>query len=219
MHQLGTLLLGLTLGATGTLALLQAPSGSNAQEPKVEARPKQERPAAGQEAPPGIDMEMMMRQMQLAAPGEQHEKLMRDAGNWQMAYSMRMAPEAPWTEASGDMKSTAVLGGRWLLQEINMTVMDMPMQGLQLLGYDNLKEEYVSLWFDTFATWPVTCRGKQQPDGSINFQGTMVDVAGERPFRMLTKVNEQGQVQTVMYDTIPPVGEIEVMKITATKRQ
>jgi hypothetical protein len=218
MQHLGTLALGITLGAAGSLALTQPHGRPEAQQPKAEARPQQERPAAGQEAAPGMDMEMMARQMALATPGEQHKRLMADAGQWSTAYNMRMAPEAPWMDAKGEMVAKPVLGGRWLMQEVEMNVMGMPMQGLQFLGYDNLKEEFVSVWFDSFSTWPISARGKLQPDGSINFQGTMVDVAGERPFRMTTKKGEDGTVHTVMYDTIPPVGEIEVMKITATKQ-
>ncbi len=38
--------------------------------------------------------------------------------------------------------------------------MGMPMEGLLLLGYDNISEEYWSIWMDNFSTWPAIARGK-----------------------------------------------------------
>jgi len=173
----------------------------------------------GEGAPPGMDPEMMMKMMELATPGQMHKDLMKGAGNWEESYKMRMAPDAPWTEFTGTSKAEPVLGGRYLMQTINFEMMGMPMQGLQLLGYDNLKKEYTAIWADSMSTWWVTSRGTKSADGSIDLKGTMVDVAGERPFRMVVRHKSDDLVEIEMYDTIPPKGEVQVMGITSKRKK
>ena len=46
----------------------------------------------------------------------------------------------------------------------------------------------------------------------------MVDVAGERPFRMTIQHRDDGTVYSEMFDTIPPAGEVKVMEITSKKK-
>jgi hypothetical protein len=162
---------------------------------------------------------MMARMAELAAPGEPHRLLAQGAGEWALTHKMRMSADLPWLEAQGRMQAKMLLGGRWLQQEIDIDMGPMgQMQGFQLIGYDNLAQEYVAFWLDSFSTWPVMSRGKAQADGSIDFQGTMIDVAGARSFRMLTSQTPDGRALTRMFDTIPPHGEVEVMSVEATRK-
>jgi hypothetical protein len=210
MQQLHGFTIGLTLGALGASALFLAPS---AQEGRGQA------PGGQPPASQGPDEQMMARMAELAAPGEPHRLLAQGAGEWALTHKMRMSADLPWLEAQGRMQAKMLLGGRWLQQEIDIDMGPMgQMQGFQLIGYDNLAQEYVAFWLDSFSTWPVMSRGKAQADGSIDFHGTMVDVAGERPFRMLTSQTPDGRALTRMFDTIPPHGEIEVMSVEATRK-
>jgi hypothetical protein len=165
------------------------------------------------------DMAAMMAEMEkLARLGPQHEKLGAMAGDWEYQFRFRMGPDAPWMESQGRSKVRKVLGGRYVLEETEMEMMGMPMQGMQLLGFDNLKQEYVSLWADTWSTWWVSSRGKERQDGKIETSGTMVDVAGERPFRMLIEHRPDGSTYSEMFDTIHGAGELKVMEMTARKK-
>ena len=173
----------------------------------------------GEGAPPGFDAAMMEKMMQLATPGEEHKALAKMAGKWENDYKYRMGPDAPWMEFKGTSEAKPVLGGRYMMDSLHFEMMGMPMEGLQFLGYDNMKEEYISLWADSMSTWWVTSRGKEAADGTIDLKGTMIDVAGERPFRMVIKPKGDDLTEIEMYDTIPPAGETQVMTITSRRKK
>jgi hypothetical protein len=177
-------------------------------------------------APAPVDMETMMaKMMELAAPGAEHEVLMRDAGTWDSVYKLRMAPDAPWTEFRGSATCRPLLDGRYLWQDVEWTMPDpmsgqmMPMKAFQILGYDKMSNEYTALWADAWSTWMITSRGKRDARGVLNMGGTMRDVAGERPFRMEIREDGADQRHITMYDTIPPQGEVVVMEIAQKRRK
>ena len=178
--------------------------------------PAQEREAPGAQAP-DMDPELMAEMMRLGMPGEHHEQLKSTVGTWDNAYKMRMAPEAPWMETTGTTTRTELLGGRYVMEEVEMSVMGMPMNGISIYGYDNNKEEWINLWMDSMSTWPIESRGQTLEDGTIEMKGTMIDVAGERPFRMVIKPQGADERTVEMYDTIPPHGEVMVMEIHSTR--
>jgi hypothetical protein len=47
----------------------------------------------------------------------------------------------------------------------------------------------------------------------------MVDVAGERPFRMVMHPKGDDLAEVEMYDTIQPAGEVKVMTITSKRKK
>jgi len=170
-------------------------------------------------AAPPADADMMARMMELATPGDAHAELTRMAGQWDVHYRMRWTPDAEWMETTGQAEMKSLLGGRYMLESVKFEMMGTPMEGMNLMGYDKMKGEYTSLWADSMSTWWVTSRGKEQKDGSIDFRGTMVDVAGERPFRMVVRHESDDLIRGEMYDTIPPHGEIKVMEMTSKRRK
>jgi hypothetical protein len=172
----------------------------------------QDKPAQPDEAA------MMAKMMEYATPGKPHAMFAAAAGEWEQSYRMRWNPKEDWQETKGTGVAKTLLGGRYLMEEVNLEVMGMPMQGVSMLGYDNMKGEYISLWMDSFSTWWISARGKASADGTIELKGTMVDVAGERPYRQVIKHLPDGTVTTDMYDNIPGMGEVLVMQITAKKK-
>lgn len=166
-----------------------------------------------------VDMAAMMAEMmKLATLGPEHKALAEIEGSWEQTYRFRMGPDAEWTDGTGTSTAELVLDGRYILEQTDMSFMGMPMKGMHLLGFDNMKQEYISLWADTMSTWWITARGKAGPDGKIETRGTMIDVAGERPFRMTIEPRADGSVYSEMFDTIPPKGEVKMMEITAKKK-
>ncbi len=173
-------------------------------------------------APPAdagmMDPAMMARMAELAAPGAAHAELAKLAGTWEDSYVVSM-PGMPSMETKGTRTTKSLLGGRYILEEIEFSMMGMKMEGVSLMGYDNMKKEYVSVWMDSMSTWPIFSRGPKNASGDIETKGTMVDVAGERPFRMVWRQKGANEVEAEMYDTIPPTGEVKVMTIKSTRKQ
>ncbi len=199
----------LTLGAVALVAATAFATNS-----LVSAQQQQE-PAKGG-APAGMDPAMMAEMMKLGTPGKEHAELLKGVGKWDNTFQMRMAPDAPWMEVKGTMTAHALLD-RYLVEESQFDFMGIPMKGVTIVGFDTSTGEYTSMWADTMSTWWITSRGKPRSDGVIDFKGTMKDVAGERPFRMEIKHVSADQIDMVMYDTIPPKGEVEMMRMTSKR--
>jgi len=173
-------------------------------------------PRVAQTQDEGIDPAIMQKMMELAAPGAEHEALAHRVGAWKEHYKFRMGPGLPWNEADGRGEIKPLLGGRYIMEETHFEMMGMPMEGLQILGFDKGKGEYISLWMDTNSTWWITSRGKKTKDGAIEFKGTMVDVAGERPYRMVVREKGKDLIENEMYDTIG-FEEVHIMTIRSTR--
>ena len=176
----------------------------------------QDAPAKGGDAGMGMDPAMMAEMMKLGTPGKEHAELLKGIGQWENTIRMRMAPDAPWMDVKGTMKSSSMLD-RYLVQESEFNFMGMPMKGVNIIGFDNSTGEFTSMWADSMSTWWITSRGKPRADGVVEFKGTMKDVAGERPFRMEIKHVGPDQVEMHMFDTIPPKGEVEVMQMISKR--
>lgn len=158
------------------------------------------------EAPAQMDMQKYMAQMmKLATPGKEHKALAATAGDWTAVTKYRMGPDAPWQDGKAELRNKSILGGRWVLQEFKSSYGGMPFEGLQILGYDNLKKKYVSTWRDTFSTWAVHTEGTASEDGkTIVMKGTMVDLLSPkgRPMKTIIKIVSDKEQHFEMYDTI-----------------
>lgn len=166
-----------------------------------------------------IDMEKIMAEtMKLAAPGKEHAELAEGVGRWDVKIKFRMGADQPWQEAEGKADCRTILGGRYVVQEIDYECMGQPVQGFQILGYDNLKKEYTATWYDTWSTWSVTSRGTKDDAGNIVYKGQMVDLVTPegRPFEMIVEPKGEDGFFIQMFDHIDGE-EVEVMQIVQTR--
>lgn len=161
--------------------------------------------------------EAMARTIRLGAPGPRHRELAELAGTWRRTYRFRFTPGAEWHEATGLAEAEMLCDGRFLLEHSTWHLGAARMESYQLLGYDNLSDEYVSLWFDSTTTWWTEARGKRRPDGLLEFAGRMRDAAGGRPFRLVQETRADGSVQRTLYDTSSPEREVELMSILSRR--
>ncbi len=120
---------------------------------------------AGKPAPAASKGEAMMAQMvKLATPGPAHMKLKPFIGRWKAVVRQISGPgDTLVSEGTCDMSS--ILGGRYVRQEFHGTMMSQSFEGLGLMGYDNQKGEYVSLWVDNLSTGLMTGRGSMDESG------------------------------------------------------
>ena len=165
------------------------------------------------------DPAVMQKMMELGMPGAEHQELVARAGTWTQHFKMRMSPDSPWMEFDGTCETKVILDGRYLQEDVKFDMMGMPMQGMFLFGFDNMSKEYIAWWADSMSTWWVTSRGKKDASGAIDLKGTMVDLAGTRPYRMVIRFKDADTTETEMYDTIPPKGEVQVMAFTSTRKK
>ncbi len=185
-----------------------------------------QRPAPAQD--PGQDItpeqmaEMMAQMQKLAAPGEMHELLATMVGEWELVMEMTMSPDAEPTVSSGHARMEMVLGGRYLREQLSGDIMGMKFQGINHIGWDNHREEFHSTWIDTGSTWPTVSTGSYDEETrTLTTTGLMRDVADleGRAFRHTLTWESPDRAVARMYDTIPPMGEVQVMTITYTRKK
>lgn len=117
-------------------------------------------------------MEAMIKAM---TPGEAHKVLNGFAGNWDAKVTMWMAPGAEPLTSAGSAEAKWVLGGRYLEQRFQGSMMGQPFEGIAYTGYDNVLKEYWGTWIDSMSTGLMTSRGRTTDGKTFTFDATMSD--------------------------------------------
>ncbi len=120
------------------------------------ALPAQEEGHAA-EASAAMDGGMMMAAM---APGEMHRRLAPLEGEWALKTKWRMGPDSPWEDAEATAHREWIFGGRYLIEKVKGETPMGPFEGMSIMGYDNLREEYVTIWIDNWSTGFHIARGE-----------------------------------------------------------
>ncbi len=176
----------------GLLAAQQepAPAQPTPSQPAPALVPKE---AAGQ----GVEQlaKAMTVTMRLSTPGEEHARLCRLAGDYEVRMTLS-PPGIPPQECRGEAKAMAALSGRYLLVNLKVRIQGVVLEGLYILGYDRLRDLYTVSWRDSMSTWAVDCSGPKPAESgaAIALQGTMVDAASPtgRAFELELALQDDG---------------------------
>ncbi len=106
--------------------------------------------------------EMMQKWMAASTPGEHQQWLSAFSGNWTSENKAYFDPKGEPMVSTGTSSCEMVLGGRFLKVESSQPVMDMQMNGIGYLGYDNVKKEYSLFWIDNMSTTMYTAAGQRE---------------------------------------------------------
>ena len=94
---------------------------------------------------------MMKAYMAAAKPGDQHKMLSSMEGTWDYVMHSYDDPANPM-ETKGKAVMSMVMGGRYLMQDTEATMMGMPFSGQGITGYNNVTGMYESVWYDNMST-------------------------------------------------------------------
>ncbi len=94
-------------------------------------------------------MEAYMRMMEVT---QKHSYLKYFAGNWDVTTTGWMMPGGPASKSQGTIQGELILGGRFLVLKFLGTMFNQPFEGVQILGFDNLQQKYVTFWIDNTST-------------------------------------------------------------------
>jgi hypothetical protein len=137
----------------------------------ADEKAKAAKPAAGK-----MDEKAMMEMMaKYSTPGAEHKKLEAMVGTWDTTAKMWMDPSAPPRESKGVAENKMALGGRFLEQTFEGTMMDQPFAGKGYTGYDLYKKQYVSTWMDSMGTAIMSATGNVDSSGKLTMTGSMDD--------------------------------------------
>jgi hypothetical protein len=106
--------------------------------------------------------EQMEAYMKMMAPGENHAFLKKLVGEWTVETTSWMQPGAEPTVTQNAAVSEMMFGGRFLKSHFKGTMMGMPFEGIQIIGFDTFKKKITSLWIDSSSTFFYMTEGKRE---------------------------------------------------------
>ena len=112
-------------------------------------------PPAAQQTPtpqPGMDMNTMMADYaKMMAPGDEHKALGKMVGKWSLKIKMWM-PGMPPHESAGTSEFHWILDGHYMQEDATGDMMGSPFKGMNIIGYEKFRKQYVSCWIDNMST-------------------------------------------------------------------
>ena len=116
---------------------------------------------------------------QTSMPGPVHQQLAKRAGEYTTVTKFSVQPGAAAVESTGTAKLTAILDGRFLLEEDAGVFMGQQTRGTRIWGYDNGAKQYESAWMYSGSTGIMRLTGNTSDGGkTMNFVATFNDENG-----------------------------------------
>jgi hypothetical protein len=124
-------------------------------------------------APAYSEEQMMQAMMGAATPGEMHKVLQNGVGSWNVKTTMWMSPDAAPMTSEGTIVTETVLDGRYAKSVYKAVMPGMgQFEGHALVGYDNVAQQFVGSWYDSFSTGIMQGVGTRRQGGG---PGTTID--------------------------------------------
>jgi len=166
-----------------------------------------------------MEMQAMMENFKkMAKPGAPHKLLAGLEGSWTTRTKAWMGGDKP-VETTGTCVQKMILGGRYLQQEYSGEMMGESFSGINLIGFDNQSQKFVSTWIDTMSTGIYYFEGKASADGKTITQESHYDDPDKGPvvWRSVTRFVDKNTLEYVMY-LIPEGGKKEKMSEMTVSR-
>jgi hypothetical protein len=112
----------------------------------------------------------------LSKPGKFHVLLEDFVGTWSADVKMWMDPNAPPVVSKGQATFKLIFEGRFLYGDFLGEFMGMPFKGINIMGYDNAKQGFFSVWIDNSTTGLLSSKGTYDPDTKkFHFRAEILD--------------------------------------------
>ncbi len=159
--------------------------------------------------------------MDYMTPGWAHEMLATNVGEWKTAAKFWMSPGSEPSVSEGTAVNEMMMGGRYLKSMNTSTVMNMPMEGMSLEGYDNAAKEFTNIWIDNMGTGIMVGHGNYDKDSkTITYTGNIMDpISGkEMSFRETMKYVDDNTRFMEMFIISDEGQEFKSMEVQYTKK-
>jgi hypothetical protein len=204
--------IGLMLSAAALGVAAVAIAAMPLQDAKAKGKPD-DKAAAGP-----MDAKAQEAWAKAGALGEQHTKLAKCAGTWNMVvkYWMPGMEKGPPMESKGTATREAILGGRFLVEKVKGDMGPMgAFEGFGVLGYNNITKQYDNVWLDSSGTGMSTSHGTAAADGTVTMTGEYDDpMGGKVKFRTVLKNVSENEQLFEMYETMGSAPERKAMEIS-----
>jgi hypothetical protein len=136
-------------------------------------------------------------------PGPEHKTLNAFVGDWKAEVKcwMQQGGQPSVTHATSNVKW--ILGGRFLEEDFHGEMMGKPFTGHGLLGFNNTKQKFQSVWMDDVNTAMFTSEGKGESGNKVITLEGRADcpATGEKdiPMKEVFRVHSQDEHVLEMY--------------------
>jgi hypothetical protein len=163
---------------------------------------------------------MMKNWQSFMTPGAMHKKMAKWDGKWDSDITLWMAPGAPPQKTKSTAVNKMVMNGLYQESTHSGNMMGMPFNGKGTLGYDNLRNVFVSTWIDNMGSGIMYLEGPMDETGKIIMlkgkmtdpgTGYMTDVR-----ETMTLKDDNTQVME-MFVAMPDGKEMKTMEIKFTR--
>ena len=118
--------------------------------------------------PSDADTQEMMKKMEAAGtPGQGHKALETFVGNWKAEVKCWHEPGGSPQVSHGTSQAKWILNGRFLEEEFQGEMMGRPFRGRTLMGYDNTKQTFNTVWVSDMQTSIFFSEGKGDSDNKV----------------------------------------------------
>jgi hypothetical protein len=170
---------------------------------------------------PDADKAEMMKKVEAAGkPGPGHQALNALEGNWKAEVKCWMEPGGSPEVSQGTAHASWKLNGRFLEEEFHGQMMGKPFTGRTLLGFDNTKQTFHSVWVSDMQTSMFTSEGKGDNGNKvITLEGkSTCPATGQKdiPMKTVLRVISPDKHVLEMFDGSK--GDAKTMEITYTRQ-
>jgi len=164
---------------------------------------------------------MMEKYKEYSTPNENHKLLDAFVGDWDYTVKWWMAPGTEPEVSTGTTSIKWIMGGRFLKEKAVGTSMGQPFEGMGIMGYDNEKKKYESVWIDNMGTGMAKDTGIYDPaTKTINEEGTFsCPMEGDKTYRSVTKIPVNDSFTFEWYMNDKDEKEYRAMEITYTRKK
>lgn len=114
------------------------------------------------------EQQEMQKKMEAAGtPGQAHKALEAFVGNWKAEVKCWMDPDGPPHVSQGTAKTTWTLNKHFLEEEFHGEMMGKPFIGRSLMGYDNIKQTFNTVWLSDMQTSIFTSEGRGENGNKV----------------------------------------------------
>ncbi|MFK7738848.1 MAG: DUF1579 domain-containing protein [Planctomycetota bacterium] len=156
---------------------------------------------------------------QMPGPQKEHQPLAAQVGTWdaKMEYTDFTTGKAATSKGTSIRKQP--LGGMWLIDQFQTTMMGMPFKGMGTTGYDPAKKKYVGTWIDSMTPSLMVLEGNYDKTGKIlTMSGMGVGMDGKPAMHRMVTTEKDANTHVFEMFVAGPDGDIKVMTITYTRR-
>ena len=108
----------------------------------------------------GDQAEMMKKMEAAGAPGPAHKALQGFVGQWKAEVKCWMDPAGSPEVTPGTAEAKLIFAGRFLEEEFRGQMMGKPFTGKTILGFDNTRQTFNSVWLSEMQTAMFVSEGK-----------------------------------------------------------